>query len=93
MSPRSITGRPAMEAPLAAAPARTADEPVEKQRYTIDLLASEHKMLRVWAAEEGLDASLLVRELLNMAGASARIRAEAAAGARELRARRRRSGR
>jgi hypothetical protein len=79
MSP--IVARPDMAAPTTAAPAPA---PPAKRRFTMDLPSDLHLELKLWAAETHLDASLLVRALLEMASASVEVRTEAEAGAREL---------
>ena len=54
---RRTLGRPAMPAP-AGAP--------KLKRLNVDLVEGDHRALKVWAADGGVDASQLVRAMLEL---------------------------
>lgn len=54
------------------------------RRTTLDLALDDHRRLRQWCLDANVDASLLLRALLALAGADPMIRARAEAGAGDL---------
>jgi hypothetical protein len=69
-----------MPAALTPAPTR----PRRTTRTTLDLAVEDHRALRLWVVDAGVDASLLLRALLALARQDPAIRARAEADAAEL---------
>jgi len=64
---RRTIARPAMPAPESAP---------RLKRLNVDLVEGDHQALKVWAAETGLDASQLVRAMLELTRTAPRWRTE-----------------
>lgn len=60
--------RPTLAAPASARP--------RLKRLNVDLVEGDHQALKVWAASTGIDASQLVRAMLELTRTAPRWRAE-----------------